>query len=241
MWDDHRLLNQIAAALCALAALSVVYAAVVLVVRLPVFALGQVRVTGEIAHTTRNQVAAIAGELRGTFFTLDLEQARAAFEKLPWVRRAQVRRAWPDRLDVTVEEHVALARWHDVGLVNTHGEVFQAASSAALPVFVGPPDAAAEMAAHYGQFRASLAAIGRSPAELRLSGRRAWQIRLDDGRLLELGRQDVVARLERFVGVYPRIAAQLPDVRHRVDLRYPNGFAVRVPGLRWGDRLPRIS
>src|SRR5688572_5301597 len=180
MWDDHRLLNQIAAALYALAVLTIVYAAIALVVRMPVFALGQIRVSGEIAHTTREQVAAIAPELRGTFFTLDLEQARAALEKLPWVRRAQVRRAWPDRLEVRIEEHVALARWDDVGLVNTHGEVFQAASGAALPVFVGPPDAAAEMAVHYGQFRASLAAIGRAPSELRLSGRRAWQIRLDD-------------------------------------------------------------
>jgi cell division protein FtsQ len=235
MWDDHRLLTQIAAALFTLAVAVVLYAAVALVIRMPAFALNQVRVSGEIAHTTREQVHAIAGELRGTFFTLDLEQARAAFEKLPWVRRAQVRRAWPDRLEVALEEHVALARWHDVGLVNTRGERFHAASAAALPVFVGPDDAAAEITLHYRQFQQTLAAVGRAPAEVRLSGRRAWQLRLDDGRTLELGRQDVVSRLARFASVYPRIAPHLPE-RHRIDLRYPNGFAVRVPGLRWGER-----
>jgi cell division protein FtsQ len=235
MWDDHRLLNQAAAALFTLAVAIALYAAIVLVIRMPVFAFHQLRVSGAIAHTTREQVQTIAGELRGTFFTLDLEQARAGFEKLPWVRRAQVRRAWPNRLEVALEEHVALARWHDVGLVNTYGERFHAATAAGLPVFVGPDDAAAEMTLHYRQFQQTLAAIGRAPVEVRLSGRRAWNLRLDDGRVLELGRQDMVNRLARFASVYPRIAAQLPE-RHRIDLRYPNGFAVRVPGLRWGER-----
>lgn len=236
MWDDHRLLNQIAGALFALAVLCILYAALALVVRLPAFALKQVQVSGDIAHTTPQQVQAIARELRGTFFTLDLEQARAAFQKLPWVRRANVRRLWPDGLEVGLEEHIALARWQDVGLVNTYGERFAAATSAVLPVFVGPDDAAAEMTLHYGQFHQTLAAIGRTPVELRLTGRRAWSVRLDDGHVLELGRQDVAARLARFAAIYPRIAGQLPDERHRIDLRYPNGFAIRVPGLRWGER-----
>jgi cell division protein FtsQ len=236
MWNDPRLLNQIAAALWALGALIIACAAVVLVARMPLFALQQVRISGDVSHTTAAQVAAITAELHGTFFTLDLEQARGAFEKLPWVRRAQVRRAWPDALEVKLEEHAALARWHDVGLVNTHGELFQAATSAVLPVFTGPDGAQAEMTQHYAQFRTTLASIGRAPVEVRLTGRRAWYLRLDDGRVLELGRQDVAARLARFASVYPRIAGKLPDERHPIDLRYPNGFAVRLPGLRWGER-----
>jgi cell division protein FtsQ len=160
MWDDHRLLTQIAAALFTLAVAVVLYAAVALVIRMPAFALNQVRVSGEIAHTTREQVHAIAGELRGTFFTLDLEQARAAFEKLPWVRRAQVRRAWPDRLEVALEEHVALARWHDVGLVNTRGR-----DHAALPAV--PADAGC------GRSRAGRSAAERAPRVAAAARRRA--------------------------------------------------------------------
>ena len=236
MWDDHRLLNQVASALFALAALVVLYGAVMLVIRMPAFAIREVHVSGDIHHTTREQVTSIADELRGTFFTVDLERARAGFEKLPWVRKAQLRREWPDLLEVTLEEHVPLARWRDIGVVNTHGELFQAATDATLPVFVGPDGTSEEMTGHYVQFRDTLAAIGRAPAEVRLSSRRAWNLRLDDGRVLELGRQDVVGRLARFAAVYPRIAGQLPDQRHRIDLRYSNGFAVRVPGLRWGER-----
>jgi cell division protein FtsQ len=237
MWDDHRLLNRIATLLYTLAALSVAYAALMVVIRLPVFPLREVAVVGQVLHTTREQLDAIANrELRGNFFTVDLEAARRSFEKLPWVRNARLRRAWPDRLEVVLEEHEALARWRDIGLVNTYGEVFAAASASTLPVFAGPEDAAADIALHYVAFRDALAAIGRRPVEVRLSGRRAWQIKLDDGQLLELGRQDVVRRLARFAEVYPRVAAQLGDTGYRIDLRYPNGFAVRLPGLRWGER-----
>jgi cell division protein FtsQ len=237
MWDDHRLLNRIATLLYALVWLAVAHAVLVLVIRLPLFPLRELAVAGQVVHTTREQLDAIANrELHGNFFTVDLEAARRSLEKLPWVRNARLRRAWPDRLEVALEEHEALARWRDIGLVNTYGELFAAASPSTLPVFAGPEDAAADIALHYAAFRDALAPIGRRPVEVRLSGRRAWQIKLDDGRLLELGRHDVVRRLARFAEIYPRVAAQLRDTGTRIDLRYPNGFAVRLPGLRWGQR-----
>jgi cell division protein FtsQ len=236
MWNDHRLLNRIAATLCTLAALVLLYAAIVLVLRSALFPLREVRVTAPVQHTTREQLDAIVTrELRGNFFTLDLDSARAALGKLPWVRNARLRRVWPHTLEVAIEEHVALARWGDVALVNTHGELFEAASAGRLPLFSGPEGTQAEIRERYAAFRAALAAIGREPVEVNLSNRRAWQIKLDDGNVLELGRADPLPRLVRFVEMYPRIAAQLPLQARRIDLRYANGFAVRVPGLRWSQ------
>jgi cell division protein FtsQ len=237
MWDDHLLLDRVASWLTAAAALALGYALLLLVVRLPVFAVREVALTAPALHTTREQVQSLVeSELRGNFFTLDLEQARAAFEKLPWVRRAGLRRAWPDRLEVELEEHVALARWRGSGLVNTYGELFEAATDQALPVFAGPSGAAAEMAENYRKFQAALAPLGRSATEVRLSERRAWELKLDDGRMLELGRQDALARVARFAAAYPQASAWLPTGAYRVDLRYPNGFAVRMPARRGGDR-----
>ncbi len=237
MWDDHRLLAQIASVLYALAGAGLLLAALALVIRLPIFPLREVSVTGSVAQTTRAQVETIVREeLRGNFFTVDLEATRLAFEKLPWVRSATLRRTWPDRLEVALEEHVALARWGDTALVNDRGEVFEAATSARLPVFGGPDGSAAEMAAQYRVFADLLATVGRAPARLRLSERRAWEIVLDDGAMLELGRQDLPARLRRFVTVYERTVGRLPAKAYRIDLRYPNGFALRQPGLRWGQR-----
>lgn len=237
MWDDHRLLAQLANLLYGLAALALLYAALMLAIRLPIFPLREVSVTGQVAHTTRDQVESIVREeLRGNFFTVDLEATRAAFEKLPWVRTATLRRAWPDRLEVALEEHVALARWRDTALVNDRGEIFEAAADLRLPVFAGPEGSAGEMAAQYGVFASQLAAIGRAPAQLRLSERRAWELELDNGDVLELGRQDLTARLGRFITVYERTVGRLPARAYRIDLRYPNGFALRLPGLRWGQR-----
>lgn len=237
MWDDHRLLGQIANVLYALAGAGLVLAALALLIRLPIFPLREVSVTGPVAHTTRAQVESIVREeMRGNFFTVDLEATRLAFEKLPWVRGAMLRRVWPDRLEVALEEHVALARWRDTALVNERGEVFEAATDARLPVFGGPEGSAAEMAAQYRVFADLLATVGRKPAQLRLSERRAWEIVLDDGAVLELGRQDLPARLGRFVRVYGRTVGRLPAKAYRIDLRYPNGFALRQSGLRWGER-----
>jgi cell division protein FtsQ len=202
------------------------------IIALPIFPLREVEVTGRIAHTTRDQVQSIVGaQLKGTFFTLDLEATRAAFQRLPWVRQANVRRQWPDRLEVEIEEHVALARWRDTALVNTYGEVFEAATSELLPTFIAPEGTSAEVAQRYGEFRQLLSPLAKRPLQVLLSERRAWQLKLDDGDVLELGRSRMAERLQRFVTAYDRTLAQLPARAYRVDLRYPNGFAVRTQQL----------
>lgn len=233
MWDRPDLLNRIADWLLAAAALLVLYGALHYVIRLPVFALREVQVTHALSHVTAGEVAQVVRRhIRGNFFTLDLASARAAFETLPWVRSADLRRQWPDRLEVTLEEHVPLARWGSGGLVNTHGEVFIGVHDGPLPAFAGPAGAAKEMAIQYEYFRSSLASIGRVPLQIHVSPRRAWQIRLDGDTTLELGREHMEMRLSRFVAVYDRTVVQLNRPIDYVDLRYANGFAVRIPELR---------
>ncbi len=230
MWDRPAVLNGIANALFAVALLLVAYAAVHYAVRLPAFPLREVRVTNELAHVTPEQIETIVvREVKGNFFTLDLERARAGFEKLPWVRNVNVRRQWPDRLEVSFEEHVPLGRWGTAALVNTYGELFAAAYDGNLPAFVGPPGSAKEIAIQYGYFRRSLATLGLTPVQVQVSPRRAWQVRLTNGVTLQLGRESVEARLDRFVAVYERTVGRLQRRLNYVDLRYPNGFAVGIP------------
>lgn len=232
MWDKPAALNILADLLFVAALLGLLYGGVSHAVRQPVFAVDQVRVVTPLTHVTPQQIEAIVRrEVHGTLFTLQLGSARAAFEKLPWVRRADVRRQWPGGLEVALTEHVPLARWGKEALVNVHGEVFEAAFDGALPVFSGPDGASKEMTIQYDHFRRNLAAIGKTPEEINVSPRRAWQLRLDDGLTLDLGREHVEARLRRFVGTYPRTIARMTYPVDHVDLRYANGFAVRVPGL----------
>lgn len=240
MWHKPDALNRISDLLFTLAILLAVYGAAHFVVHLPAFALREVRVDGKPAHVTGEQLEAIVKrELKGNFFTLKLAAARASFEKLPWVRQVQVRRQWPDRLDITFEEHLPLARWGAAALVNSYGEVFQAAYDGELPLFVGPDGAAKEVAIQYDYFRRSLAAIGKVPLRVQVSPRRAWQIQLEDGLTLELGREQVEARLARFVAAYERTLGQLGRRIDYVDLRYANGFAVRIPELKSEKPRPK--
>ena len=232
MWDKPVILNRIANALFITATALVIYGAVWSIVRLPVFALREIRVSGDARHITRTQVDNIARELRGTFFTLNLAQARRSFEKLPWVREVNLRRRWPGTLEVTLTEHVPLARWGTQALVNTHGEVFEAAYDGQLPTFVGPAGTSKEIAIQYEFFRRNLRALGAAPVLVQLTPRRAWQLRIEGGPTIELGREDIEARLGRFIQVYQRTVGTLNRRIEYVDLRYPNGFAVRIPELR---------
>jgi cell division protein FtsQ len=216
--------------LYALAALLFLYALLFVVLHLPIYPLKHIEVNGELNHVTRDQLGLITGRhLQGNFFTVDLVQTRNAFQKLPWVRNVSVRRRWPDKLEVLVEEHRELARWGDIGLVNTHGELFHAASDKELPIFYGAGDNVKEVAQHYQLYGQLLSPTGLKVTRVSLSSRRAWQIAADNGMVIELGRDHMDLRLKKFVQVYAiTLAPQNSHVSY-ADLRYPNGFAVRRP------------
>jgi len=128
-----------------------------------------------------------------------------------------------------IEEHQALARWSSVALVNRQGELFHAASGSDLPVFYGPNDGVIEVASQYDAFNKVLKTAKLEIATLTLTPRRAWQITTNNGIVVELGRVDMQARLEKFANVYNSTIAGLNKKITYADLRYPNGFAVRKP------------
>ena len=146
VWANARALNVVANALLVLA----LYAAGSLLVKSPAFPLRSIQVLGELRHVGRAQIVdALQGRVSGSFFTVELEEVRGLFQGIPWVRRAEVRRLWPDRLQVRLEEHVALARWGQQPgdhLVNVQGEAFSGATDAELPIVAGPSGTEREVA-----------------------------------------------------------------------------------------------
>ena len=230
MWNKPALLNWIANLLFSLSMVVMLYAVLYVVVHLPIFPLKEVKIDGQLNHVSREQVQLIvAKHLKGNIFTLDLITARDAFEKLPWARKVSVRRRWPSQLEVTIEEHQALARWGSAALVNVHGELFHAASGSDLPVFYGPGDGVVEVASQYDAFDKVLRTANLEIATLALTPRRAWQITTSNGMVVELGRTEMQQRLEKFAHVYSNTLAGLNKKITYADLRYPNGFAVRKP------------
>lgn len=246
MWDNARLLNAAANALYAVALVLLTYGAARFLFESSAFALRTVHVDGDLQRVVRADVIrALQGKVRGTFFTVNLEAMRALFEGISWVRRAEVRRRWPDRLEVRIEEHVALARWgqgKEARLVNTQGELFPGRSAAALPLFSGPIGTEGEVTRRYASFRELLAPLALEPQQVALSPRFAWQLRLSNGLTVQLGRDSekdsLEERLAKFVSAYPQTLSKMGRRSDYVDLRYPNGFALRVPDSQPESRKP---
>ena len=234
MWDNPRLLNMAAGALVGIAVFAFAIAGVALLARSPLFPVTEIELTHPLGKTTRAEIESAARtHIRGNFFAVSPSEVRAALEALPWVRRASVRRVWPDRLEVSLEEHVEFARWGSQGLVNTYGERFNGATDARLPAFFAPAGTELEMTQRYLRFAEAVAPLGAKLERVVLSERRAWQLRLDSGLQIMLGRDadGAEARLARFVEAYPATLGRLARRHEYVDLRYPNGFALRVPEL----------
>jgi cell division protein FtsQ len=239
MWDDPRQMNALAATLGLLALVGLLATAVAFVVRLPAFAFQDVVVATPLTRANGAHLeAVIREELAGNFFTMDLARARATLAQVPWIRDVALRRQWPHRLEVTVEEHEPLARLNEGQFVNTRGEVFTAESRDELPKFEGPETRAGEMADRFRAWSEALRPLSLRLAEVRLSPRGGWRLKTagPEGVLtLELGRDEPDARLGRFVAAYRQTLGALARVGTKVevvDLRYRNGFAARVPAFR---------
>lgn len=217
--------------------------------RLPIFALTSIKVEGELnrvdATELRNDVAPA---LRGNFFTVDLQAVRQAFEQVPWVKSVQVQRNFPHALHVRVREQDPAALWGEADsgtLVNREGQVFEANEDALddehLARLVGPREQSAQMLAMLGQLTPALKPLQAAVASLTLSAHGSWRVQLEGGATVELGTGEAPALLARL----RRLTDTLGGVAHRqggrsvaqleyADLRYPNGYALRLQGVTMG-------
>lgn len=213
------------------------------IARHPGWTLKGISVQGDLGHQNavglRAQLATPLRKLEGSFLTLDLQQVRRMFEAVPWVRHARVQREFPNRLRVTLEEHEAVAWWGQSGsghLVSRLGEVFEASPDEGdgLPELAGPTEQAPLVWALYQSLSEEVARLDRTVVRLELNERGSWRAELDNGTRLELGRGDsdeLLARTRRFTTTVGQLAQRYPGALQSVDLRYPNGYALRVQGV----------
>lgn len=242
---DIRFMNLIAGTLLLAFAGLALGVAVSWAVQHPAVSIRGVTVTGDVEHTNAVTLRAhVTPRMNGTFLTVDLGQTRQAFEAVPWVRRAVVQREFPNRLKVVLQEHRASGYWGVEGessLINSHGEVFEANAGEVeqdmLPRLNGPRAQSAQVLAMYEALHPLFDGVNLSVELLELTGRGGWRVQLDTGAEIELGRGDVTEvteRTRRFVSTmtqvssrYGRTAAAL----EAADLRYPDGYAIRLRGV----------
>lgn len=242
--QDVRWMNAAAALLLAVAVCGLLWAGMQRLSRLPLFTLQQVQLEGDLARNNIATVRAnIVPRLPGGFFQTDLARAREVFEAVPWVRKAVVRRVWPNELRVQLEEHRPAAYWQhedrDDQLVNTFGEVFDAnigdveerLPTLDAPANAGPGESRA-MLDMLRRLQPVLAPLGNIDT-LHLSERGSWSVDLDNDADIQLGRgseEEVIARAQRFVRTLPELKRRYPAPLSYADLRYPEGYAVKLRG-----------
>lgn len=247
MPQDIRWMNTASAVLAALAVALLLCVGLVKLSRHPYFNVQRLQLDGELMRNNLPMVRANAvPRLKGGYFNQDLAKAREAFEAVPWVRRATVRRVWPGELRVTLEEHRPAAYWRhedrDDELVNTFGEVFDAnlgdVEDETLPTLVAPvnpsADQARQMLEMLRRLQPEVQPLQAEIDTLRLTDRGSWSVLLDTGADLELGRgtpDEVIERVQRFVRTLPELNRQYPSPLAHADLRYPEGYAVRLRGV----------
>lgn len=200
--------------------------------RLP---LSKLVVTGE-RHYTRNddiRQSILALGPPGTFMTQDVNIIQQQIERLPWIKQASVRKQWPDELKIHLVEYVPIARWNDQHMIDAQGNSFsvpaERSAKQTLPMLSGPEGSEGEVLEGYREMGAVLAKDKFTLKEAAMTARRSWQLTLNNGIKLNLGRGDTMKRLSRFVELYPVLQQQEQADNKRisyVDLRYDSGAAV---------------
>lgn len=164
------------------------------------------------------------------FFTINVEYIRDRLLQMPWVATIFVRRTWPDQVEITVIEKKPIAHWNGESLLSDSGHLFmpkQTTYPQGLPKFTGPNGQQLVMLDYFYQINRILMPLRAKIANLELTPYLTWKLTLDNGISLQIGHKDILTRLDHFVKVYPKvIGARAQDVDY-IDLRYPNGLAVR--------------
>ncbi len=194
--------------------------------------LRDVAVEGEFRQLQQADIEEIVSPLLDDgFFGLDVASLQAGLQLLPWVERVSVRRAWPDQIRIHVVEQRAVAHWGANGFLNTDAVVFKperASELVDLPKLSGPDGSELRVLAMHKQLTPLLyTALQLNIRTLTLDARRAWRLELSNNLVLEVGRGEPLARVARFISVYPSILAAGDGPLSLVDLRYSNGFAIR--------------
>ena len=222
-------------------------------VQLPVFALAGITVKGDVEHNNAVTLRAnVAPKIMGNFFTADLVRVRHAFESVPWVRTASVQREFPNRLRVNLQEHKPVAYWGDADdslMVNSYGELFEANAGELdddkLPHLRGPESQSPQVLAMYLALVPAFKDMQLSLNSLELTERGSWRARVGHGALVELGRgntQEVMERMARLAKTLTQVTSKLgrkTNALELADLRYDNGYALRLRGVSTLDVQPK--
>ncbi|WP_394127523.1 cell division protein FtsQ/DivIB [Vibrio hepatarius] len=195
--------------------------------RLP---LSKIVLQGELHYVTARDVQRAFAQLEhvGTFMSQDIDVLQSMAESIPWVSHASIRKQWPDTVKVFLTEHHAEAIWNGNALLNDFGQVFDGdigqLDEDRVKLY-GPLGTSSEVLQVWRDISPKFEALHLTITSLVLNERRAWQIILDNGIRLELGKESLEERIERFISLYKNLGSDAERVSY-IDLRYDTGASI---------------
>jgi cell division protein FtsQ len=193
--------------------------------------LRQVKLYGDFQQINASQLhQTLQQQYIGNFFSVNVDQVQQFLLQQPWVYQVAVRKQWPDALVVVVTEQQPVAIWNQQQLLNEQGDVFQAPLEllkTELPMLTGPEGSQQDALTMFRHMQGLLALHKFHAVALGLTERFSWQLSLSNGVALQLGRDDTLKRVQRFIELFPVISKHKTEAVAEVDLRYDTGIAVR--------------
>lgn len=208
-----------------------------------------IEVRGHVESLGLQEVTqAVRDSVNGNVLTTNIEAVKKSVESISWVKRAQVTRLWPDALHISVVRHKAVAIWDDGRLVSETGELFASNDEpierlAKMPTFGGDPQHVPEAVKNLPLFDQEVQKIGARIKAIYVTFRGSWSVVMDSERFssvtVELGRalsaNGPLLRLSQVVENFDRVCAMMQGYPDRIDARYRNAFAARLPDAQGRD------
>lgn len=173
--------------------------------------------------------ARVAAVTHAGFFGVNLADVRAVVMQNPWVERVEVRRQFPDRLVLRVDERQPIASFGSGQLLSSRGDLFPVAAEywpEGLPKLEGPESERVRVYNFWREAEQRFARYGLTVVAARMSVRGAYELELNNGCLLLFARQPRLDVLDRFLPALDVLNETERDRLAKVDLRYANGYVV---------------
>ncbi len=174
--------------------------------------------------TTESSTKGVIG-----YFGSDLQQLEQRLQEISWVQTIKLRRVWPDRLRIEIKEHRAIAIWNRTKLINEYGELFSPVDISGfdtLPELSGPDQQLQKLLVTFQELQQLFTSIELQLKVLNLNHRYSWSLALSNGIKLQVGRKNLIERVERFITLYPLLQRESKLAIEKIDLRYDTGLAV---------------
>ncbi len=200
-----------------------------------------VRIYGVFQYISRDSLRKILlPSVVTDYFSVDVQEIDKAALQHPWIKNVSVKRIWPDAIEIYVTEQLPVVRWGDKGLLNLKGDLFtpeNVADFKHLPLIQGPNGYESRLLEIMQGLEIELANHGWHLSEFKVNERRAWDVVLQNGIEIKLGRNGQLKNFQRFLKTLDILGQDKIAEIAKIDLRYPNGFSITwkadAPVIDW--------